>query len=936
MEQAVNYIGEHLCVGRLGFGLIFLAFITVLLSAFSYFMSTSKRTMTEDSAKWKSLGSSAFVIHAFSIFSIFGLILFMMFSQMYEYNYVWAHVNGDVPKKFIFAAFWEGQEGSFLLWMFWHAILGLVLMRAKNNWNARTLPWLALVQALLLSMIFGIYLPGTAVKIGSSPFSLLREVMNAPIFSQPDYLSKITGNGLNVLLQNYWMTIHPPTLFLGFAACTIPFCFAMGALQSGKHREWLKVVQPWALFAGGILGTGVLMGAAWAYEALSFNGYWAWDPVENMSLVPWLILLAGIHTNLIARSTGRSIKSTYWFYISSFLLVLYSTFLTRSGILGDSSAHAFTEMGLEWQLIIFLGAFTLLSFWNYFTHNKSIPKQEQEEAIVSREFWMFIGSIVLLFSSLLITFTTSIPVYNKIITGIGSLMHTDLTSWHRATPLDPIGHYNKFQLWTTIFMALITGFAYFLRYKQMQLSPKLKRDFYKQVGLALGLAAAATVATSLIIQLPSWQHYLLAFAGWFAFTGNAIYFFNFLRTKPLHAGSSLSHMGFGLMIIGIIASGLNKQFISTNPFTQRGLLHDEDLGKNILIFKHVPAIMNGYEVTYSKDTLVKNDRTFYVDFAKLDDKGNKTGEVFTLKPNIVYDRAITKIAAVNPSTKRTLTKDLYTHIASLAPEEADFEQAKAKEDSMKYISYQLVPGETQKSEKFEYTISNLDLKPKIRDYKHEPGDLAISVHLKVKNLLRDTVYEANPAIVLRKESVINFPDQINDLSVKTVLSSDIFSHMFENASRSSKSYNMKPGDSIEMNGQIITFEGYEKIPVKNDKISIGAIFKNSKGETIGTPIMEINGNQVLSPKVYLENAGTIVAFTHLDPQTEKATFEFNLMFVRGMAVPLKIAENSLRSDYIVLEAVIFPGINFFWSGSLMMMLGLLLSMYNKIRLRRAE
>ncbi|HQW56045.1 MAG TPA: cytochrome c assembly protein, partial [Saprospiraceae bacterium] len=104
----------------------------------------------------------------------------------------------------------------------------------------------------------------------------------------------------------------------------------------------------------------------------------------------------------------------------------------------------------------------------------------------------------------------------------------------------------------------------------------------------------------------------------------------------------------------------------------------------------------------------------------------------------------------------------------------------------------------------------------------------------------------------------------------------------------------------------------------------------------GTPIMEINGNQVLSPKVYLENAGTIVAFTHLDPQTEKATFEFNLMFVRGMAVPLKIAENSLRSDYIVLEAVIFPGINFFWSGSLMMMLGLLLSMYNKIRLRRAE
>jgi cytochrome c-type biogenesis protein CcmF len=128
--------------------------------------------------------------------------------------------------------------------------------------------------------------------------------MDAPIFSNADYLNLIKGTGLNPLLQNYWMTIHPPTLFLGFASTSIPFAFAMAGFMHKDHKGWLKPVLPWALFSGMILGTGILMGGAWAYEALSFGGYWAWDPVENMSLVPWLILIAGIHTNLIARNTG--------------------------------------------------------------------------------------------------------------------------------------------------------------------------------------------------------------------------------------------------------------------------------------------------------------------------------------------------------------------------------------------------------------------------------------------------------------------------------------------------------------------------------------------------------------------------------------------------------------------------------------------------------
>jgi cytochrome c-type biogenesis protein CcmF len=210
-------------------------------------------------------------------------------------------------------------------------------------------------QFCISTMLLGIYF-GSA-KIGSNPFALLRNELNAPVlFANPDYLQfqKIyEGNDLNSLLQNYWMVIHPPVLFLGFASTIVPFAYAMAGLIKNDH-SWTKVAIPWAAFSGAVLGTGIMMGAAWAYESLSFGGYWAWDPVENASLVPWLVMIAGLHTNLVYKSSGYSLKSTYIFYIVSFCLVLYSTLLTRSGILGDTFVHAFTGADMTAQLVCFV------------------------------------------------------------------------------------------------------------------------------------------------------------------------------------------------------------------------------------------------------------------------------------------------------------------------------------------------------------------------------------------------------------------------------------------------------------------------------------------------------------------------------------------------------------------------------------------------------
>ncbi|HRF42278.1 MAG TPA: cytochrome c biogenesis protein CcsA, partial [Saprospiraceae bacterium] len=360
--------------------------------------------------------------------------------------------------KYIFASIWEGQEGSFLLWMFWHVVLGGLLVASAKNWESPVLAVLMLIEVFISIMILGIYIG--EVRIGSNPTLLLRNTMDAPIFANADYLSLIKGNGLNPLLQNYWMTIHPPTLFLGFASTAVPFAFAIAGLWKKDFEGWIKPALPWALFSGMILGTGILMGGAWAYEALSFGGYWAWDPVENMSLVPWLTLLAGIHTHLVAKSTGYSIRSTFFFYIISFVLVLYSTYMTRSGVLGDTSAHAFTEMGLETQLVLFVLTFLLIGLVLLIARFRQIPEPKPEESLVSKEFWLFIGSLVLLFSALLITASTSLPVFNKI-------MESFNPAYVGRVITDPIPHYNKYQLWIGIFIGLLSGGVQFLRFREM-------------------------------------------------------------------------------------------------------------------------------------------------------------------------------------------------------------------------------------------------------------------------------------------------------------------------------------------------------------------------------------------------------------------------------------------------------------------------------------
>ncbi len=931
--QDIQYIGEHLLPGQLGHFFLVTALVSALLTMLAY----RKRVLLPEDPSWLRIARISWGIHAFAILSVIGLVFYIMVNQMYEYNYAWHHVSDDLPMKYIFSAFWEGQEGSFLLWMFWHVVLGSVVVFTAKRWEAGVMTWLSLVQIILVSMIAGIYFADD-VRLGSSPFLLLRDTMQAPIFSNPNYLSLIEGNGLNPLLQNYWMTIHPPTLFLGFASVTIPFCFAMTGLWEKEHTAWLKPAMPWTLFSGGILGLGILMGGAWAYEALSFGGYWAWDPVENMSLVPWLVLLAALHANFIARHTGLSIKTTYIFYILSFLLVVYSTFLTRSGILGDESVHAFTEMGLEWQLVGFIAIFLSLGIYFLWSRNASIPVVQQEEKIQSREFWMFVGSMVLVFASILITFSTSIPVWNKLLDVYGSIAGKgDMTPFHKAMPLDPVDHHNRFQLWNAVLVAILSAMAQVMRFHAMGWETH-KTTFLKHIGWSAGVGLLLAYLLSLWIQLPSWQYIVLLVAASYGLIANIDYVIRFGRRSLTAMASAFAHGGFALMLIGIMASGLNKRIISENRFAQEGLAEGLNAGENAFLIKGMPMFMNNYWVTYTSDTLIGLTRRYAVDFVKVNEQGD-TLERFTTHPNVLYDRQLTKVATANPNTKRYLDRDIFTYVAGLPPEQQDRANLSKVDSMLHYTTYYLTPGDTVDAGPYHLRLDSILMGSDNSEYEPEEGDLVLSGIVTVFDSVWKEQKSIYPTLIVRKGLLYSLTDQVNDYNLRARLRATSLDSIFPMEDKLSYApLTVKANVPSVWNELKITLEGIDKnidhpdyVAAPGD-IAIQAVLhiKNQNGKSYtARPLYFIRDESPFNLKAFVPDLGLHIKLERIDPEKEEFHLSLSRLSVKPK-LPVEIAQDVPRNDYIVLEAILFPGINLFWAGSLIMLAGLFIGMYKRL------
>jgi cytochrome c-type biogenesis protein CcmF len=942
--KEIEFIGEHLLPGHIGQFFIALNFSMSLLAFLAFFYAEKKNNLPLESQRWKNLGRLGFALHAWSVLSIVGILLYLMANQYYEYNYVFQHVSDTLPMKFILSAFWEGQEGSFLLWMFWHVVLGVLLMFSAGKWESSVMATLSAIQVLLASMLLGIVLEwgDSFLKIGVNPLLLTREVHNFPILGTANYLEVLQGSGLNPLLQNYWMTIHPPTLFFGFALVSIPFAYTVAALWRQEYKNYLREVLPWSLLASAILGTGIIMGAAWAYEALNFGGYWAWDPVENMSLVPWLVLIAALHTNLIAKSTGHSIRMTILGYIIAFVLILYSTFLTRSGVLGDSSVHAFTQMGLEWQLVLLIFVFLIPSLFLYLKRSPNIPKLKDEESIYSKEFWMYLGSLVLFFSAAIITFSTSIPVYNKIMDGFAMLFNTDFSAFHRTLPLDPIAHYNKNQIWVGILMGLLAGSSIYLRYLEKNWTSQ-RRNFLITMAVAALMAGLATWISAEELGVKAYQYSLLSFAAFFVILANGYYLLAKARSWRW-VGSSLSHLGFGMLILGALASGLRQYHISTNPFAMAGLvgnLEEEDLEKYIFLLKNQKMFMSGYMVTYESDTLHRNFKEYSLRFQKIDSLGN-TLESFNLHPVVVYDNDFTKVAAVNPSTKHYLHKDIFTTIASLPPEMMDIEKMKEKEDTLRYQSIEVAPLQKTSLKRAEVQLLSYSTTGFTHpEYQAVNGDIALGLRLQFTNEAREIDKVVEPGIVLRNGLLYTFPVEIHELGLKAKVSEKSLEKILvPDQNIYYDIYNLKEKEVLEWDlykltiDRVLTQVQHPNYQNQEGDVAIQLEItvydqQNQFVEKL-SPLFFIRNNQALHTRELGEKSNIALKLVYIDTETGAFQIQIGKTSTQGQGLWVDIAENFDRADYLVLEAIVFPWIGLVWLGCILITLGLTLSMYFRI------
>ncbi len=936
MEDNVQYIGETLWPGQLGHFFILLSFVAIAFTAYAAYKQS--KTIDVSNTSWRSLSRIGFALHGLSVFGIIGILFYIMLGKHYEYGYAFDHVSDDLPWRYIFSAFWEGQEGSFLLWMFWHVILGAVIIKTAKHWESPVLLFLALFQMVIASMLLGLHIEigDFAYKLGSNPTLLLRDVFDAPLFNKADYVASLKGNGLNPLLQNYWMTIHPPTLFLGFASVTIPFSYAAAGFFTRQYTEWLKPALKWSLFSSGILGIGILMGGAWAYEALTFGGYWAWDPVENMSLVPWIMMVAGVHTNLIARSTGRAVKSTYIYYGLSFVLIIYSTYLTRSGILGDSSVHSFTEMGLEFQLIFMVVAAALLTTFVYLRHSKNVVVPQKEEAIVSREFWMFVGALILFFSAVIITMSTSLPVLNAVI----NIFNPDFVG---TVIKDPIPHYNKFQIWIAVLITVLTAKTIYLRYKDKTLSNKKQKSLTVKFLIFGLIAALITYLTSLWIDYFHWKYALLAYACYFTIVSNFALIIRDFRANASMVGSVLSHAGFAIMIIGTIASGLNEKTITSNPFAMRDLMPDESLADAINILAEKPFFVNDYWITWEGDSTESFTKTFKLKFEKENADGERE-DPFYVYPNLLYSNDLTKVAAFNPDTKHYIDRDIFVHIAGLPAAQLDVNNAKEIEDSLVYNTYIVNVGDTIKLKGITGIVENITFDPTQEDYIATGSDIGMGVGITFKSF--DDKYQETEEVVigLKENMLYQYPVMVNDLRLKVKMDERSFDNFFTQENLLDyKEYKLKTGDTFEFNNRTYTLEGFnseinnDNYKREEDDLALkGMISYNSaKGKQVLEPLYIIRNNRPFSIKDYEAEGGTHIRLSKIDPTNEEFVIQIARDVRENPEIILKIAEDVPRTDIIVIEATIFPGINLFWLGSIMMMLGFFVSLWRRYKSKYA-
>jgi cytochrome c-type biogenesis protein CcmF len=923
----MTYAGEHTLIGDIGHTFVIISFVLAGLAGIAYFNASRS---PENYLIWIKTARRLFLGHVLTSLTFIVIIFFLLINHYYEYEYIWEQSSEDMTFRYLLVCFWGGQEGSFMLWIFWHLVLGTILLFTSKKFEPQVMAIFCLVQFFLVSMLLGVYIGD--FKLGSSPFALRRMVNESfgPLWNLiPDYFTfddnlKI-GKGLNPLLRNYWMTIHPPTLFLGFALTLVPFCYAIAGLWTKRLTEWIKPALPWTFLGIMILGGGILMGGRWAYESLSFGGFWAWDPVENASLVPWIVLIGAGHLMLINRNNRSSIYSTFILTQFSFILILLSTFLTRSGILGDSSVHSFTGKDMLGQLLMYMLFFVWLSIHlllfkrnhkiifgalcltifaiAYFTdvntvlfqlsglpvtikstlfsigvigmlgfmilgYTSSFPKGEpEEENFSAREFWMFIGAIILCLSAFHIIYNTSQPALN------------DVFGTKRVISKDYVNEfYNMYQVPFAIVISLLMAFTQFLKYKKSD-----SRKFLKEIMISLGLALiiSGLLLPKLGLTNNVW-HATLLFTATFALIANLDYFLRLMKGKINHLGSSIAHVGFALVLLGSLISQAKQETLSKNykgyyidmlGGEERNISNEED----VQLFKGELTSMGEYFVVFKgKRFEPKEGHLFYdIDYLEQLPVEYKIG-----------DRARFNFQLYECNAKHTARNTFI--------EEMGYWKSIEAKSSEEYYSYP-----TWES--------------------HKPGKV---------------LFGLTPFVQLNRMSNVAEP------GTKNYWSHDIYTHIKyadlspveSDKMQALKISNCKVGDTLWTAGYRIAVEDVRKVEKDTASKTIGAKLRL---KVYGIMDLEAKYPFYIEPEYLIDSAGNI---NNPVAVIKPLGLEFKITSINpeepNPKNPSKGGSFELdftTDQYLVLHATKFPMIIILWWGCIIMCMGTLMAVINRIK-----
>jgi cytochrome c-type biogenesis protein CcmF len=475
------------------------------------------------------------------------------------------------------------------------------------------------------------------------------------------------------------------------------------------------------------------------------------------------------------------------------VLILYATFLTRSGILGDSSVHSFTDLGLSGQLLLYLLFFLLAAVVLSVVRWKEIPSTEKEVSTYSREFWVFIGTLVLCLMGFQVLMPTSIPVWNSIVGLFGG-------SSNMAPPADQIGFYTRFQLWFAVAVAILSGIGQFFWWKKVDLKA-LRKELLTPL---LTAAVVFVVVVNIIIAqqgvdaVKKASYLIILFTGIFTIAANGKILISVLRSSPSLSGGSIAHIGIGMMLIGIMFSSGYSKVVSLN---NTGMLiskesSDEFNRDNLLLFVNEPRTMASYRIEYKGERLEPRDKPGYVSFNDVeatDDpyrvvakndivfdekmlyKAKDTFEIFpentyfeiqlvsangkshTLYPRIQANP--TMGAASSPDIKRDASKDLYAHVVSRTPRE-EVEWSKPEE-------IKIAANEQFFANDYVCVLEKVERIFSVGGVKLDSADVAVKAIIRVKGEYQE--YIADPIFIIRNRMVGRIPHEIKDLGVQLTL-----------------------------------------------------------------------------------------------------------------------------------------------------------------------